>query len=105
MAACEVHAGSEGDHGQLGAFAVREGEQSVRDLVQRSVAADGDDLLGAVGRGLRDQFGEVPGLLGEERRAVEAQLRGAVGQLRPAPTRRPVVRRRVDEEDALSDRR
>ena len=43
------------------------------DLVQRAVAADRDDELGAAAGGLLGELDEMPGPLGEERLAGEAE--------------------------------
>jgi hypothetical protein len=104
MAAREVHPGAERDHGELRTL-VREREEAVRDLVQGPVAADRYDLLRTVGGGPRDQLGEVPRAFREERDALQAELRRAVSQLRPAPPGRPVVRGGVDEECSVSAQR
>ena len=68
-------------------------------LVQRPVAADGDDELSALARGLLGELDQVTGTLGEERRALEPELGCAVGELRPALARAAVAGCRVDEED------
>jgi hypothetical protein len=75
--------------------------EPVDDLVQRAVAAYRDDELGAVACGVLGELDQVTGALREERLARQAQLLGAVRELRPAPARDAVVRRRVDEEDGL----
>ena len=73
--------------------------EPVHDLVQRPVAADRDDELAPSRAALLGELDQVAGALGEERLALEPELRGAVRELRPALAGDAVVRRRVDEED------
>jgi hypothetical protein len=73
--------------------------------VQGPVAADDDEQLGAVLDRAASQLGQVAGRLGEERVAGEPLRGGDVRDLRPALSRRPVGRRRVDEEDGLANER
>jgi len=76
--------------------------EPVRDLVQGAVPADGDDELRAVGGGALGELREVPGAGREEGLAGEAELRGAMCELRPAPAGGAVRGRRVDEEDRVN---
>ena len=78
--------------------------EPVHDLVQRPVSADGDDELGAAACGLLGELDQMTGTLGEERRAVESELRGAVSELRPALARAAVAGRGIDEEDGAGVR-
>jgi hypothetical protein len=73
--------------------------------VERTVAADDDEQLGSLVDGARRELGQVAGRLGEERVAGEPLPRGDVRDLGPALARRPVRRRRVDEEDGLLNAR
>jgi hypothetical protein len=93
----EVHPRADRDRRQL-RLAAR-ADESVRDLVQRPVAADRDDEGRAVARRALGQLDQVLGALGEERLALEPEVRRAVRERRPALARDAVVRRRVDEED------
>jgi hypothetical protein len=93
----EVHAGSERDRRELRRPA--RADDAVRRLVERPVAAGGDDEAGAGARRLLGELDQVAGTLGEERLALEPELRGAVRELRPAAAGGAVARRRVDEED------
>jgi hypothetical protein len=104
MAAGEVHPRAERDHRQLRSVALQ-CEQPVGDLVQRSVAADRDDLFRAVAGRLGDELREMTGAFGEERDALEAALRRAVRDLRPAAPGGPVVGGRIDEEDRANGQR
>jgi hypothetical protein len=70
--------------------------------VERAVTADDDEQLRAVVDRLARELGELARRLGEERVADEPLVGGDVRQLRPALSRRPVGRRRVDEEDRLA---
>ena len=82
--------------------AVAGAHEAVDDLVQRAVAADRDDELGAVARRALGELDQMARPLGEERLAGEAELRGAVRELRPALPGDAVVGRRVDEEDGAN---
>jgi hypothetical protein len=93
----EVAAGAARDQGEVD---VQTGE-AVGDLVDRPVAADGDDQVG-VRRRLASELGQVSRPLGEERVAVQAERGRLVGELRPASSRRAVLGRRVDEEDGVN---
>ena len=68
-------------------------------LVDRAVAADDDEQRGAAVRRVARQLGQVPAPLREERVAGQPRLGELVRQLGPAPTRRPVVRGRIDQKD------
>jgi hypothetical protein len=92
----EVHAGADRDRRQLGRAAAA--DEPVRDLVQRPVAADRDDELRALARGLLGERDQVLRPLGEQRLALEPQVRGPVRERRPALPGDAVVGRRVDEE-------
>ena len=100
MRAHEVHARAERDRRQLGARA--RAHDPVHNLVQRAVAADRDDELGAVARSALGELDQVARAFREERLAREPELLGAVRELGPAPARDAVVRRRVDEEDGAN---
>ena len=99
----EVHAGADRDRRQL-ARRPRP-DESVHHLVQRAVAADRDDERRALGGRALRQLDQVPGPLGEERLALEPEVRRPVGELGPALPGDAVVRRRVDEEDGAANRR
>jgi hypothetical protein len=75
------------------------GREPVRDLVDRAVAADGDEQRRPAGSRLARELSKVLRLLGEERVAFEAELGSAPRDLGPAPARRAAGRRRVDEKD------
>jgi hypothetical protein len=77
-------------------------DETVDDFVDGSVTSDGDEEANSFPRGFARQIGQVAGPLREERVATDPALRGCPGDLRPAPSGRPVVGRRVDEEDRLS---
>jgi hypothetical protein len=94
VSADEVPPGPTRDHGQLDV----ETCDPVRDLVDGPVAADGNEQVGAhccLARQLR----ELPGPRRDQRVAAQAQRGRAVGELGPAPARRAVLGRRVDQED------
>jgi hypothetical protein len=76
--------------------------QPVDRLVERPVAADGDDELGAAASRALRELDQVPRMLGKERLAVETERGRAVRELRPALARDAVVRRRVDEKDSFA---
>ena len=72
----EVHAGAERDRRQID---VASGD-AVHDLVQRPVAADGDDERRAGVHSLLRELDQAVRALREERLAREAEPRGAVGE-------------------------
>jgi hypothetical protein len=70
--------------------------------VERSVAADDDEELGAAVDGAPRELAEVAGPLREVRVADEPLTCRDVSELGPALPGRPVGRSRVDEEDGLT---
>src|SRR6185503_12225616 len=75
--------------------------EAVCDLVDGAVAAHHDEELRAVERGLAGELGKMSLPLAEARRSLEPGRGSTPRELRPAPARRAVRRRRVDEEDRV----
>ena len=65
--------------------------EAVHDLVDRAVAADDDEQLGAAVRRLAGELAELPAALGDERVAFEAARGRLVRDLRPAPPVEPLA--------------
>jgi hypothetical protein len=75
--------------------------EAVDDLVDRAVAADGDEQARAGGNRIAGEVGQVSGPLGEERVATQATLVRGPRDLGPAAAGRPVVGGGIDQEDGL----
>jgi hypothetical protein len=95
----EVAAGSAVDDCELGALGAGE---AVDDLVDRSVAADGNEQACAAGNGSSGEVGEVPGPFREERVALQAASGRDARDLGPAAAGASAVGGRVDEEDGFA---
>ncbi|MDQ5821558.1 MAG: hypothetical protein M3540_08965, partial [Actinomycetota bacterium] len=74
----------------------------IRDLVDGAVSTHDDEQLRAVPRGLGGELRQLAGPLGEEGVAREPVGCGSARDLGPAPARRPVGRRGIDEKDGVS---
>jgi hypothetical protein len=96
VGADEVPAGSAWDDRKLDPGAPC---NSVDDLVDRAVPADGDEQVSAVVGRLPCELCELARPLGEERVPGQPGGRSTIGDLRPAPSGGAVVCSRVDEED------
>ncbi len=96
VGADEVPACAARDHRDLDSL---EAGDSVRDLVHRAVAADDDEELGAVPRGLRRERAELPRLLREERVPCEPVRCRLARHLWPAAACRSVRRRGIDQKN------
>ena len=96
----EVTARAAWDHGH-GWFLV-EPVEAVDDLVNRAVAADDDEQLGATLHGLPGELSEMTAPLAEERVPLEPDAGRHVGDLRPAAPGRAVRRCRIHEEDGVA---
>ena len=100
VGADEVPAGAARDHGQLDV----EAGDPVDDLVHGAVAADRHEQRRRR-RGLARELGQVARPLGEQRVALQPERGRLVRELRPAPTRRAVLGRGVDQEDRVANGR
>ena len=94
----EVPPGAPGDHCQLD---VLSSGDPVHDLVDGAVPADDHEQARAPGGRFPSELGQLARPLGEERVAAQAQRRGSVRELGPAPAVGAVLRRGVDEEDGV----
>ena len=98
VGADEVPAGAARDHGELDASSAGE---AVDDLVHRAVAADATISFAPRSAASRASRPSWPGPVGEQRVAGQAERRGLVRELGPAPPGGAVLGGRVDEEDGL----
>jgi hypothetical protein len=98
----EVAAGPAVNDRQLDAL---DAGDPVHDLVHGPVAADHDEELGALRRGLAGELRQLALFFREERVALEPLLGSESRDLGPSLSGRAVVGRRVDEEDGFANGR
>jgi hypothetical protein len=98
MSAHEVPSGAARNDGELDSLPAGD---AVDDLMDGSVAAEGDQQLRALVGRLPRQVSELARALGEDRLAAKAGRVGGASELGPAPPSLAVRGRRVDEKDGL----